>query len=629
MRERLSYQIDLLMSRQGASLFFLVFVTATFTLFGGFIYHFSQDDEITVTESLWRAWTFVADPGTHAGEDTAGSRLASLFITLGGFVSFALLIGLVGELVGQRVEDLKKGRSKVLEHNHTLVLGWNEKVISFLNNLAIANESLPSASVVILADVDKELMENTIRESCNLRGTRVICRTGSIMSTSDLIRVSASDARCIVVLADENNKAVSDARALRTVLALVRGLKTLSGHIVVELIDKENSNLLEMAGEGNVVPVVAHEMIGRLLIQCARQPGLAEVYCDLLSFDGSEFYLKEWPQLVGLKFIEVCFHFEGAVVCGISKANGQMVINPSNDTIIESGDSILVIAEDDSTYDILPKPLDLEEYKKRAVTTKQKEAVKTIQRNVLFCGWRRNMEEMIRLIDDFQEEGSCLTIMTSVDNEMEKRNRENTVNSIHAKNVKTVLCFEDPQSRSALEKLISGQKVPFSTVVVFSQAATTGSLEESNNADSLVLVTTLFIQDIQKKLGNECDLVSEICSPNTKSLISSSSRSGWVVSNELIAMILAQMAECRENRLVWEELFLPEGNEIYFKPIAGYVEPGEEVCFWDLFTRARERAEVLIGWCEEDRLVINPVDKKERRALAPSTDIIVLCVGKS
>lgn len=69
----------------------------------------------------------------------------------------------------------------------------------------------------------------------------------------------------------------SDARALRTVLSLTGVKEGLQGHIVVELGDLDNEVLVKLVGGDLVETVVAHDVIGRLMIQCARQPGLAQV----------------------------------------------------------------------------------------------------------------------------------------------------------------------------------------------------------------------------------------------------------------------------------------------------------------------------------------------------------------
>ena len=50
----------------------------------------------------------------------------------------------------------------------------------------------------------------------------------------------------------------------------------------MELSDLDNEVLLKLVGGDLVETVVAHDVIGRLMIQCARQPGLAQVnFCTL------------------------------------------------------------------------------------------------------------------------------------------------------------------------------------------------------------------------------------------------------------------------------------------------------------------------------------------------------------
>lgn len=61
---------------------------------------------------------------------------------------------------------------------------------------------------------------------------------------------------------------------------------TLQGHIVVEVCDMDNEALVRMVGGSAVETVVSHDIIGRLMIQCARQPGLATVWEQLMGFDG-------------------------------------------------------------------------------------------------------------------------------------------------------------------------------------------------------------------------------------------------------------------------------------------------------------------------------------------------------
>lgn len=55
---------------------------------------------------------------------------------------------------------------------------------------------------------------------------------------------------------------------------------------MVEVCDIDNEPLVRMVGGAAVETVVSHDIIGRLMIQCARQPGLATVWEQLMGFDG-------------------------------------------------------------------------------------------------------------------------------------------------------------------------------------------------------------------------------------------------------------------------------------------------------------------------------------------------------
>jgi hypothetical protein len=72
-RERLSYEFDNLMSKPGASLGLLLSVTAVFTVFGGVLYYLIHSSgELDIFESLFRSWTFVADPGMELRDKIFG-----------------------------------------------------------------------------------------------------------------------------------------------------------------------------------------------------------------------------------------------------------------------------------------------------------------------------------------------------------------------------------------------------------------------------------------------------------------------------------------------------------------------------------------------------------------------------
>jgi hypothetical protein len=116
-----------------------------------------------------QAWTYVSDPGTHADTEGTLVRLVAFLITIGGMLVFALMIGIISESIGESVDELKKGKSRVLETGHTLILGWNDKALAIIQEISLANQSEGGGSIVALTEFDKEEMEHILQNAIDSR----------------------------------------------------------------------------------------------------------------------------------------------------------------------------------------------------------------------------------------------------------------------------------------------------------------------------------------------------------------------------------------------------------------------------------------------------------------------------
>lgn len=68
-------------------------------------------EDHSISSAAWLSWTHVADPGTHANAPKGLLvRLVSFSITVGGMIIFALMIGIISDSIGDKVDDLKKGK---------------------------------------------------------------------------------------------------------------------------------------------------------------------------------------------------------------------------------------------------------------------------------------------------------------------------------------------------------------------------------------------------------------------------------------------------------------------------------------------------------------------------------------
>ena len=75
--------------------------------------------------AMWASWLYVADPGTHADAEGIGLRLVAFSTTMGGMCVFALMVGIISDFLGEKMDELKKGKSRVIESGHTVMLGWS------------------------------------------------------------------------------------------------------------------------------------------------------------------------------------------------------------------------------------------------------------------------------------------------------------------------------------------------------------------------------------------------------------------------------------------------------------------------------------------------------------------------
>ena len=92
---------------------------------------------------LWRSLLRTMDPGTMGGDDGSRGYLLLMFlVTLGGIFIVSALISVLTTGLDARIAVLSKGRSRIIERNHTVLLGWSEQVFIVLAELVMANESV-------------------------------------------------------------------------------------------------------------------------------------------------------------------------------------------------------------------------------------------------------------------------------------------------------------------------------------------------------------------------------------------------------------------------------------------------------------------------------------------------------
>lgn len=589
LKQRLQYQFDNYMSRGTIALIgglalislALIFLAAAVIRIGHIA--MGEGDEVSFGEAAWMSLMRTLDAGTMGGDEGSGFRFIMLLVTIGGIFIVSTLIGILSNGLESRIEQLRKGRSLVLENDHTLILGWTPQIFTVIEELVIANQNRSSgAIIVILADQDKVEMEDAIKERIpDPKNTRIICRSGNPIDLNDLEIVSPHTARSIIILAEGNDP---DTHVIKSVLALTNNPNRRSEpyHIVTQLLDQKNMDVIEMLAEQDIVqPILSTDVIARVVAQTSRQSGLSIVYTELMNFEGDEIYFAQEPDLSGKTYGEALLAFETSTLMGIRKADGTVEMNPPMDTRIQSDDQIIAIAEDDDKIHLsgLSRIL-LDE---NLIQPSGKRSKPKLERT-LILGWNRCGETIIRQLDHYVPKGSQITVVSNRDGIA----REFSSGNERLVNQKLTVLDGDIRDRVLLEKL---EATEYDHVIVLAYNDL-----DPQEADAITLVTLLHLRHIAERDETPFSIVSEMLDLRNRELAEAAKVDDFIVSNHLISLMLAQLSENAELMHIFQNIIDPEGAEIYLKPIGDYIVTGQPVNFYTVTEAARRRGETAIGY---------------------------------
>ncbi|GIH91723.1 potassium transporter TrkA [Planobispora siamensis] len=612
-QERLRYWFDNTMSRGTVALigWLAVISVGLIAVVAALVLWLTPDDAAEnhgVAGVLWMTLMRTLSPGKVASDSGSAPFIALMFVaSLGGLFIVSALVGVLANGLKDKFEQLRKGRSRVIENRHTVILGWSDQVFTIVKELVQAHASQRGSVIAILADMDKIEMEDALRTHVGDTGrTKVVCRTGRPVEPADLDLMNLDSARSVVVLSPQGDD--PDAHVIKTLLALD---KRDGDHppVVAAIASTANMAAARLAGGPDVHLVDSDDTASRLIVQSSRQSGTSVVCMDLLDFSGGEIYLRADPDLAGLTYGQALPAYQSATVIGLRR-RGRVMLNPSMDTAIEAEDEIIMIAQDDSMIHLaegMPKA------QEDAIVTA--EPVPQGPARTLVLNWNGRGHQIIRCLDGYSAPGSVLDIAS--DHPDAATGFDDLVNL--RVNVKEC----DTADRYALEALGLGV---YQHVIVLSDDRYSPA-----HADTRTLMTLLQLRDIQTTLGERYSIVSEMHDENNRSLAEVTRADDIVISDTVIGLLLAQLTENRHLADVFGYLFDSKGSEIYPRPAGEYVRAGVPISFATVIEAARRRGETAIGYRLADRIneaphfgvVLNP-DKSRLFRLGPGDSVIVL-----
>ncbi|MCC7303213.1 MAG: NAD-binding protein [Bacteroidia bacterium] len=568
-------------------------------------------------EGAWQSLMRAMDAGNLAGDEGWPLRIIMFAVTIAGIFIVSILIGTLTSGIEAKLEEMRKGKSLVIEHNHTLILGWSAKIYPVISELIIANLNQKKPRIVIMADKDKVEMEDEIRSRFpETRNTKIICRSGSPLDLNELEIVSPHNARSIVILSPESEN--PDTEVIKAILAITNNprRKKEKYHIVAEIREEQNMEAARLVGNDEAVLVLAGELIARVTAQTCRQSGLSVVYTELLDFDGAEIYFSAEDKLAGKTYREALFAYEESAVIGLFRKNGTVDINPPAGTRIEKGDQVIAISEDDDTLVISGKSqFDVD----NAALAKGMAATSSAERTLLL-GWNEKGITIIRELGNYIKEGSEIQVVSENESaaaDVMKLSEELPTLRIGHKLMDTTL-------RVNLESLNVDS---FDHIIILCY---TGM--DVQQSDAKTLITLLHLRSIADQQQKDLNIVSEMLDVRNRELAEVTKADDFIVSDKLISLMLSQLSENKHLKAVFDDLFSSEGSEIYLKPACDYVIAETSVNFYTVMESALQKNETAIGYKIAAKskdagagygVKVNPV-KSDKIRFVPEDKIIVL-----
>jgi len=625
-KEKLRYRFEKYLNKGGTSVFMsllIVFLVGFIIAIGLRYLVITFFPNLNVFNDFWSdiwvSFLQITDPGAVA-EDTDSSPWLKLIAIITGFIGiviFSMLIAFITTSLENMFHEFRKGRGKVIEKGHTIMLGWNERTIDIIRELIIANESEKKAIVVILAKEEKEEMDDHLAKRLpDTKTTRVITTSGDYANMNELNRVNVTEAKSVLLMAacsegaEEEDKIDSDIQTIKAIMAIVScqdGVNEIP--IISEIFNEEKREIISYFEDDKIIALDSWDIMGKLLVQTSLTSGLEIVYNEMLSFDGCEiyFYKSNWNNV---EFGELPLHFKDGIPLGIYTEAKELILRPGNDYKLKNTDQILILAEDDSTINFQAQKI----YNAKEISLSS-EKMEARTKNILVLGWHNVAEIFVRESADYLVEKSAFDIVINSPTQIDK-DRVVEMQKAYPQ-FKLNLIEQNPLKLEGLKVL---KPFDYDSVLILSQNTSDYNAER---IDSDTLIILLFLRKIKKEINadDSTHIITQVLNSENQDIVTQTDVDDFIISNKLITMILAQLSEEPEIRALYDDLFSEDGSEIYVKPAKLYFEKLPQKCsFADIINLASKRDEICLG-VRKGNLSKNPKDNFGVKLNSPKDEI--------
>ena len=495
-----------------------------------------EGDEAAV---IWDSIATVINAWMPSFEDgTPGYILLMAVVAIAGVLFTSVLIGIITSAIEEKIDELKKGNSRVIESGHIVVLGFYPGEYTLIRQLILAAAGKP-ACIVVAEDMEREEIEQDISENIDVpKNFRIVCRTVDITSPASIEKCSVETSHTVIV------SPTDDARTMKAILAVSAILQEKgAADIRINAIVSKSSYSIRpsVAAAHNITTLKTHDILAKMMAHSCTQVGLSGTFREVFDFDGSEFYLMDFDGIAGITFEELAARTEGGTPAGILSEAG-IELNPEPGRRIGEGERILVFAPDKDSVHVGPAvPLNKLSVSDKPPVPTEDEA------DTIIIGHNETLPTILRELPE------NVTHVVLAGQETDEEEKAALAAAAKQRGIELEYYDGDVSDEAVQTELAKTAE----HIVILNDHD-----KDEDEADMETIFRLLDLRDIRSRLGLSFNITVEMRLEKSEELVGQGESTDFLVSSNMSSLILAQLAENPELVDVFREILSNKGNEL-------------------------------------------------------------------
>ena len=606
---RLRFQLERLLL--GGVIFQLIFIgllLALVSFAAALALILFDGSDTNLLDAMWWAFLRLTDPGYLGDDQGLGRRTLGTVVTVTGYVLFmGSLVAILTQWLHRLMAKLDDGLTPISMDDHVVILGWTDRTVTIVKELFSAGLRLErflklrkesNLQVVILAESFDPSMHQQMREELGplYHRRQITIRVGTPLRDEDLMRVDFTNAAVLVLPGQSTTgrKFESiDSQVVKASMSIAKIAKDQDSplpQLVTEVHDKRRRHLVETAYGASAYTVAGDAVVCQILAHATGHCGLSKVYSELLQQGvGNAIFISELPNQFESTFWRTMVDQRRSVIpIGMIKPNGQLVLSPSSEEVIDSEHQIVHIARSPESFhevdlgsQTIPLTMDQDSWcpsQHRPQT-------------VLILGWNKRLPTLLEDICDRFGDGGQVDIVSLI--AIEERQRLTRIEPPDLKEATTptsVMINHYEGNYTLPEDL--GQF----TLDRYDQILMVASdwLESGEEIDARSLLGILTLNEALREVVDKPHIVAEIFDPDNEKLFEQYCDE-VLVSPRIVSHLMANVALRAELGEVFDQLILGDGPAITFESPSCFGLSEPHYSFADIAKAVALRGAIALG----------------------------------